>query len=131
MTLFLCAKIGNRTAARWCAPCEDDFPAIPSCRSRPDKTGDLGGIYTFIRDTHSVAVLFRERQSDGRALSARQYTPIWDIPAGNKTTTGRTHNAQLMLSILAPLHGPTITVTSNQRPQVPILIQFVSSLPFT
>ena len=54
-----------------------------------------------------------------------------DVPARDKTIAGRMHNAQLMLSVLAPLHGPTITVTSNQRPQIPVLIQLVSSLPFT
>ena len=54
-----------------------------------------------------------------------------DIPSGNKTIAGRTHDAQLMFSILAPLHGPTIAVTSNQRPQIAVLIQLVSSLPFT
>jgi hypothetical protein len=54
-----------------------------------------------------------------------------DVPAGNKTIAGRTHNAQLMFSVLAPLHGPAIAVTSNQRPQIAVLIQLVSSLPFT
>ena len=68
-----------------------------------------------ISDTHGQHVKLRVR----------------DVPAGNKTIAGRAHNAQLMLSILAPLHGPTITVTPNQRPQIPILIQLVSSLPFT
>jgi hypothetical protein len=55
---------------------------------------------------------------------------LWDVPAGDKTIAGWTHNAQFMLSILAPLHGPTVAVTSNQRPQIPVLIQLVSSLPF-
>jgi hypothetical protein len=54
-----------------------------------------------------------------------------DVPSRNKTIARRTHYAQLMFSVLAPLHGPTITVTSNQRPQIPIQIQLVSSLPFT
>jgi hypothetical protein len=54
-----------------------------------------------------------------------------DVPARNKTIAGRTHIAQHMLSVLAPLHGPAIAVTSNQRPQIPVLIQLVSSLPFT
>ena len=43
---------------------------------------------------------------------------LWDVPARNKTITGRTHNAQFMLSILAPLHGTTVTVASYQRPQI-------------
>ena len=61
-TLAFCAGISS-FSARWCAPPEDDLPAVRSRRSRPDYTGDFPDIHMFLRKAYTAAVLFRHRQS--------------------------------------------------------------------
>src|ERR1035438_3404690 len=66
----------DRGPARGRGPSEDDLPAVPTRRSRPDDAGDLSGIHTLLRDTHRAAVLLRECSALRRAFPALKHAGV-------------------------------------------------------